>query len=93
MDKSIPTFSEILCDPKECKLPKTVDQLYEVADILFHNVSSVEMVDKVMEYILRLSIEFQVHIILGLIKLHPVIKGAKKIDAWITEKIRSIGID
>ena len=79
---SIPTFAEILRNPKTCKMPSTVDEKYAISGMISYNASNAKTFDMVMDYIYRLPIEFQVQIVKETIRLHKGACNAKKFDEW-----------
>lgn len=79
----LPSFKEIMIDPKHAKVPVEPSTLYAITGMLSHNIKK-SNIDTVMEYILRLSKEFQVITMQNVIRNDKSFLNYKSVQKWAT---------
>lgn len=83
--QELPTVQQILKDPKNIKVPTDPGTLYALSGSIGHHAGLKNM-DTLMEYVIRMPVEFQVITLKDIIKRKPECIDAASVSTWIQEK-------
>ena len=87
--KHIPTYAQIKADPKGIHVTDEPSMLAAITGMIGSHVTPVD-VDKVMPYIYRLPLEFQVFALRDGIRRNPVLRKDKSIMDWLTVNAQAL---
>lgn len=81
--KHIPTYAQIKLDPKGIHITSEPSMLVAIAGMIGSHVTPQD-IDKVMPYIYRMPLEFQLFALRDGIRRNPSLKAYKDITDWLT---------
>lgn len=87
--KDLPTIAEIASNPKGVKVPDNPGTLYAVTGTIAANVDA-KIIGKVMAYIDRLPLEFQVITLKELIAKDPAFSADVSVKSWIKANMTNL---
>lgn len=82
--ESLPTIQQIMDRPQDLKVPDEPSVLYAITGSIAHNTSK-ENIDKLMVFIRRLPMEFQVVCLRDMKSRHGSVSGFPAVAKWVTE--------
>ena len=80
----LPTIDQIVAAPKTVKVPSEPSICYALTGSIAHNANSTNA-DALMEYVVRLSVEFQVVCIREMVRRNKPLMANKSVQAWIAK--------
>lgn len=81
--KQLITVPQIVADPQGTKVPTAPDVLYALTGSIAHNVNQTN-VAKVMEYVQRIPVEFQVTCLREIVRRKKDLLASPAIQGWVT---------
>ena len=80
--QDLPTVESIVNAPKTIKVPEESSTLYALTGSIAHNAKSTN-VDALMEYVVRMPVEFQVICIKEMVRRTKPLMANKSVQSWI----------
>lgn len=89
LEKDLPTFEEILKDPKNIDIPEEPSTMYFLCGVLASKTTE-ENIKKVFEYIPKFPIEFQLICIKDMSKRNPKLKKTQVLRDWTVKNAKEL---
>lgn len=80
--KDLPSITQIITSPKTVDIPQEPSVLFALTGAISHNTNA-ENTASIMEYVIRLPVEFQVVCVKGTLRKTPQLSGNAAIQKWI----------
>ena len=85
----LPSMAQILADPKNAKIPKEPGTLYALTGAIGQHADKANIA-KVMEYVNRIPMEFQVITLRELIRRNEAMLTEKPVNDWVTTNSKEL---